>query len=1139
MNKVLFVCILLLSNVALSQHHHLPKNHQNDPNIPQWAAEMYKENPNVSKVKEMYEAFYSENTFVKTEHTQYYKRWVNAIKNYLEEGQVVMNTAAPRGGGSAIWNYCGPEVHYAADGSEVEISEQANVYCHDRSLSNDQILFCGTESGGVYKTTDGGGHWLHMTHDLMIGGVSAIKIHPTNPDIVFFSAANDIWKSIDGGTSWSISGQSSFQSMNVSASEIIFHPTIPNMLFAATNQGLYQSIDLGLSWTEKLPNECMTVNFQPFNPDVVYTVHYEPTLGISKFYKSSDGGNSFVMYDNGWFQENPGYTNVELLGGHMAVTEADPNRIYVLLTGYGTYAAGVELNGWIGTYVSYDAGETWSNPHGLIGTPYNIDTHPNLMNFSADDGTYTQIHYNTTIIASQLDADKILIGGLNLWKSEDAGATYQGVGGYIGGLPYLHVDQQEYRIYKTSPTTEEIWGSNDGGIHFSNDFMQSFTAKNRGIRAVNLWGYDQGWNEDIMVGGRYHNGNMGYLENYGPGNYLSLGGGEAPTGYVNYSDQNKTYFSDIQGKVLPESIQEVPSNFSVSISPNESYWNNESSRIMFSHQYFDKAYLGRDNKLYVSNNASSFSVLYEFGSDVGSKVLWMEQCYSMHNVLFVQQRVLNVMKLWKSSDYGMSWVMVDQPLNQNNMCFTVGATDQEIWLSYPNASVSQRVWRTIDGGQSWINITGSVLGNGKPWAIAHALGTNGGVYIGTSNGRVLYRNATMNDWMEYSDGLPVSGEALRLVPFYRDQKIRFASWNLGVWEAPLYESTTMLVDFAAAQERFYCPGESIHFVDHSVVPDGATYAWTFEGATPGTSTAKYPTVVYNTTGSFNVSLTVTYNGQSLSKTKTQYISSIDGLSSPLMAQDFESGAIPSTWQFKHPTGGGFNWNISDQCSSFGNGTFSMKFDNYWVDAGGDHDQIWLDKFIVNGNAASLSFDVAYAQYGGQYSDTLAVVVSTDCGATWETLYTKGGDELATAPDNTDAFIPAAAEWRNENIAVTNYEGQELIVAFENIGRYGNQIYVDNIQIVNPVHITEQSEWKMELYPNPANERVNIQSQQSLNGWNWMLVDGMGRKCPVVIETTERGAVILLDGLASGWYSVVAVKDNLKWVKSFHKIGNDE
>jgi hypothetical protein len=55
----------------------------------------------------------------------------------------------------------------------------------------------------------------------------------------------------------------------------------------------------------------------------------------------------------------------------------------------------------------------------------------------------------------------------------------------------------------------------------------------------------------------------------------------------------------------------------------------------------------------------------------------------------------------------------------------------------------------------------------------------------------------------------------------------------------------------------------------------------------------------------------------------------------------------------------------------------------------------------------------------------------------------------------------------------------------------------------------------------------------------MLVDALGRKCPVAIETSSNKTIMLLDGLSAGWYSVVAVKDNLKWVKSFQKIGNDE
>lgn len=1124
-----FIFLFLVNGEWSAQYFHLPKNHLNDPDMPDWAVKMYQDNPNAFEVKRLYETYYSNHAFVKTEHTQYYKRWVNAIQSRVDvDGRITHSmelNAGNRGGGN-LWTYCGPEVHLAADGTETEISEQANVYCHDRSISNTSILFCGTESGGVYKSTDGGAQWSHVTHNYPIGGVSAIKIHPLNADVAIFSAANDLWKTTDGGLTWSVIGQASFISQNIAAWEIIFHPTNPNIVFAATNQGLFKSTDAGTNWSEVLPNECMTVNFQPGNPNVVFTVHFETSLGYCKFYRSDDGGDNFVMYDNGWFEELPGYTNVECLGGHMAVTEADPNKIYVLLTGYGTYDAGVELNGWIGTYVSSDGGFTWSHPHGLIGTPYNIDTHPNLMNFSADDGTYTQIHYNTTIVASQLDPNKILIGGLNLWKSEDGGATYQGVAGYIGGLPYFHVDQQELRIYKISDTEEVIWASNDGGINVSNDFLNTYSARNRGIRAVNLWGYDQGWNEDIMVGGRYHNGNMGYHENYGQGNYLALGGGEAPTGYVNYSDENKTYFSDIQGRVLPETVQENPSGFSISIYPNESYWYNESSRILFSSVYFNNAYLGNANKLYYTTNGSSFMELYAFGSNENDKVLWMEQCYQEPDILYVQQRVGNTSKLWRSSNGGFSFEAITLPINQNNMCFTVGATSQEIWLTFPNASNIQRVWRSIDGGVNWSNYTGgSVLGNGRPWAIAHALGTNGGVYIATNDGRVLYRNTTMSDWMEYSAGLPVNTEAMRLVPFYRDQKIRLATWNLGVWEAPLMEPSSMLVDFAAESRSFFCPGDEVHFVDHSVVPIGATYAWTFSGATPATSTAQNPTVVYNTTGSFDVTLTVTFNGQSISKSKTQYI--ISSESTAQIAEDFESGAISPDWQLAHPTGGGFNWVITQECSAYGAGNFSMKFDNYWIDAQGNRDEIWLDKInVVNG---SLEFDVAYAEYGVPYSDTLAVLLSADCGVTWNELWVKGGDDLATAPDNTNAFIPAASEWRHETIDLTAFDGGEVIIAFQNRGRYGNQLYVDNINVQTNFSVEDADNSKWMCYPNPATDRLWLESDQIKIASKWALTDLLGREIWVPMNIQAGKMEVLTSSLPAGQYIIRCV-DNVSLSK---------
>ncbi|MFM9005477.1 MAG: hypothetical protein ACKOSR_08245, partial [Flavobacteriales bacterium] len=346
----------------------------------------------------------------------------------------------------------------------------SNVYCHDRSSQNPLVLYCGTESGGLYKTVDGGEHWQYVTKQLIMGSVTAVRIKPSDDQTVIICAENDLYRTTDGGITWSVIGQPSFVSQNISAWEIAFAPDNNNVVFAATSQGLYRSEDGGDNFTEILPNRCEAVAFKPGEPQTVYTIHFDSSVGYARFYTSVDGGQTFAQSITGWFDSTMG--DIDILGGRLAVTEADPNRIYACLVGYQNEGSSVTTNGWVGTWVSYDSGATWSLPHGVIGTPYTED-HPNLMNFQGNDGDYSQIHYNTTMIASQLDADKILIGGLNLWKSNDAGSTYEGVGGYIGGISNFHVDQQEYRIYKTSETTEEIWFSNDGGIGHSTDFMQT------------------------------------------------------------------------------------------------------------------------------------------------------------------------------------------------------------------------------------------------------------------------------------------------------------------------------------------------------------------------------------------------------------------------------------------------------------------------------------------------------------------------------------------------------------------------------------------------------------------------------------------------------------------------------------------
>src|SRR5690606_32915483 len=137
--------------------------------------------------------------------------------------------------------------------------------------------------------------------------------------------------------------------------------------------------------------------------------------------------------------------------------------------------------------------------------------------------------------------------------------------GYAGGNLGIHVDNQDFRVLNG-----QYWISTDGGIYHSTDFFNSSPGfKMNGIHGSDYWGFGSGWNEDVLVGGLYHNGNLAYHQNYTPGQFLSMGGAEAPTGYVNPGNNRKAYFSDIGGKMIPVTVTDPITSFSFGKNPNE------------------------------------------------------------------------------------------------------------------------------------------------------------------------------------------------------------------------------------------------------------------------------------------------------------------------------------------------------------------------------------------------------------------------------------------------------------------------------------------------------------------------------------------------------------------------------------------
>ena len=839
-----------------------------DPAAPEWVRLMYGENPNVPDVAAAFQAYYETHDFERNTYTQYYKRWLQRVRPLVGKDGFVhvptpaevaadqalaldMRGRAGRGaGGRGTWEFIGPSevFNLKADvggGPQFQVSWHGNVYGVDVSLSDPNILYCGTESGGLYKTVDKGLNWEMVNAEILSGSIRGIKIHPSAPNTVYFNTSGNVYKSVDGGATWNITGGAIFQSLNVWVHDMAINPADPEIVYLASNSGLYRSTDGGVDWTRVVISQCWTVAIKSDDPDVVYTV--QDWGSTSRFYKSTDRGATFFLKDSGWYVPTAGQS---IYGVRITVTPANPNKIYALIGGDGD-----DLNGYVGVFASNDAGESWSHPHGVIGVPYNINSHPNLMAHDGVNGFY-QGFYDFAIIVSPNNANRLIIGGTSWWKSNDGGVTYAALGGYVGNLPWSHPDMQFLRA-----VGNDLWIANDGGLNYSTNFATTHEARNRGISGHEFWGFAAGWNEDVLVGGRYHVGNAAYHESYPQGQFLRMGGAEAATGYVNYGESRKTYFSDIGGRILPENLDGYGSSFSVGKWPNESYISAESSEMEFDPRCWNIVYLGNGNGIWKSEDGGTvFTLLHSFGA-VNEPIREIEISRSNPDVLYLIQMVAGGHSvLWKTGDAGATWSQVaGSPVNFTaKVGLAVSATDEdELWVSNWWDDAGQRVWRSGDGGDSWTNLTTSTLNGFKIDCMVHQYGTDGGIYLGTDLGIVFYRNRTMGNWEPTGTGLPVSASTLKLRPFYKKGKLRNGTWDYGIWECDFYESSSPIAQISVDRYIAHSDRDTLQFDDHSVLGEvGATWSWSFPGGTPAVSSLRNPKVTYAAPGVYGVALTV-------------------------------------------------------------------------------------------------------------------------------------------------------------------------------------------------------------------------------------------------------------------------------------------
>jgi len=278
-------------------------------------------------------------------------------------------------------------------------------------------FYMGATGGGVWKTTNYGQSWKNVSDgSFATGSIGAIRVAPTNPDVVYVGTGSDgmrsnviigkgIYKSTDAGDSWNFIGLKNVG--QIGAVEV--HPDDENTVYLAaignpfgsnSDRGVFKTTNGGESWEQVLYISDKTgvcdLEICPDNPNILYasawTVERKPWTIISGseeggVFKSSDAGKTWTKLSNGLPDGIVGKSD-------LAVCMAEPGYLYVLMEAE---------DGQNGLYMSEDYGESFkriSDYRSLLDRPFyycNIDVDPSNPN---------KLYVNTTGFHHSIDQGK-------------------------------------------------------------------------------------------------------------------------------------------------------------------------------------------------------------------------------------------------------------------------------------------------------------------------------------------------------------------------------------------------------------------------------------------------------------------------------------------------------------------------------------------------------------------------------------------------------------------------------------------------------------------------------------------------------------------------------------------------------------
>ena len=398
------------------------------------------------------------------------------------------------------WSYLGP-TNISGRATDVAVADR----------NGQRRIYVGYATSGVWKTDDNGGTWQAIFEHMPSTSIGDVAVAPSSPDIVYVGTGESnifrasmagvgVYKSIDGGTTWTHVGLTDTQTIG----RILVHPTDPNTVYVAAsghewtdneNRGVFKSTDGGKTWTKVLYRSQRTgaidLVMDPRDPNTLYASLWqrirrkwsdprvEPGYTEGGVVKTTDGGKT-------WTDASQGLPAPEFRGRiGIDIARSKPDTLFALVDNYeigrmakpgqnDAYGRPMpEGRGFIkgaDVYRSDDGGKSWTQ------TSRKDQAMIDYLN-DRQSGTYGWVFGQIRV--DPTNDQRVFILGVPLSVSDDGGRTFRPFGGpstsNVDGRATGGVHSDHHGLWIDQANPNVIYNANDGGFYQTADGGKSWT----------------------------------------------------------------------------------------------------------------------------------------------------------------------------------------------------------------------------------------------------------------------------------------------------------------------------------------------------------------------------------------------------------------------------------------------------------------------------------------------------------------------------------------------------------------------------------------------------------------------------------------------------------------------------------------